>query len=397
MYLRASSIQRVVRHESAEPALQVGQEHGLAVRILDRKSGRIGFAATSGSGNESFSWALAAARAELAAAGEPEPEGPESWPVADSQERMDRDPVSEPATPESMRAWTDEAIDLLEQRGAKRTAPFRPGKAWVEVSSTVEMWLAGDGLQAERGRNRAWAVVHPQAGRSGGASPLTVAVRRWSELGTAAWSDLADDRVWPVKQPADPGDDETPVLFGPEASGALVNALVRAVHAPGTPPGDPVGPGWNVVEDPLERGTLFGSTFDDCCFPSRTRLLADGKRVVRATGGQGGYRRPSFRDPPVQMPGPLLQRGPEVDLPRDGVLAASLSLHALGSDDWILEISGGRLVGDAPGPRIPSAFIRISPRELLRRCLGTFGAPRSTHNGVHTPALLFAPLPIQLL
>jgi len=54
-------------------------------------------------------------------------------------------------------------------------------------------------------------------------------------------------------------------------------------------------------------------------------------------------------------------------------------VHGLG-EEWVVETCG---VGAETG------WIRTTPRELAKRCLGGWGEFRQTHLGVGTPGLVF--------
>jgi hypothetical protein len=79
----------------------------------------------------------------------------------------------------------------------------------------------------------------------------------------------------------------------------------------------------------------------------------------------------------------------DASLPDRCVLATDLRVHVLAPDRWLLEIDGGVLEAGEPGPPIARSFVSTHPRELVRRCIGSFGDARRIHRAVTTPALLF--------
>ena len=153
--------------------------------------------------------------------------------------------------------------------------------------------------------------------------------------------------------------------------------------------GSAVGSAWKLTDDPTQAGSLFGSTFDDAGFPTQRRVLADGLKIRGVIEGEGTFRRPSFRDTPRNLPFNLEVAAGGKTLPCDGILVTSVTIHPCAAGDWIIEFSGGRLQEGGPGPPITSGFIRVTPAELMRRCVASFGETRQSYLGVQTPALLF--------
>jgi hypothetical protein len=179
------------------------------------------------------------------------------------------------------------------------------------------------------------------------------------------------------------------VIFNPECAALLVHALVRQ-QTPGRDAGEPdVGPAWRVLDAPGDPDALFGGSFDDAGFSTRSLVLGDGQRRRGIIEGPGHYRRASFRDAPVALPAHLIvSRGADAP-PARCLVATSLALHTLGPDRWLLQIEGGFLEAGSTGPPLATSHIPVSPTDLLRRCTAAIGPSRQSHLGVSTPSLLF--------
>jgi len=187
-----------------------------------------------------------------------------------------------------------------------------------------------------------------------------------------------------------------PVLLTPESSAMLVSALVRSLFITGEKAGAPVGPAWEVIDDPRSADSLFGGRFDDVGFETRRRTLADGLRVAEPLAGPGSYRRPSFRDPPRPLPTHLvLESGGELSW-EGGLVVSELALHPLPGGEWVLECDGTLAGNGFSGLRVHRCQIRTTPMELVQRCAARIGEARLSHRGVVTPALLFDNLPVRL-
>jgi hypothetical protein len=222
-----------------------------------------------------------------------------------------------------------------------------------------------------------------------------VAHRRWPELPCGAWRAVLEDRRLPVRPPEAPPTRKIPVLFNPECSALLVQALVRSLHADENGRGAAVGAAWIVTDDPTGDGALFGGRFDDAGFPTRPTILSDGRRCQGVIEGQGHLRRPSFRDRPVALPSQLVVASGETGPPDSCLLATALGLHVTEPDRWVLRIVGALLNDGHPGPVLRACFASVSPMDLVRRCVAAVGPARSSHLGVSTPGLVFDDLSLQ--
>ena len=180
-----------------------------------------------------------------------------------------------------------------------------------------------------------------------------------------------------------------PVTFSAEAAALLVAGLTRALHAGPGSAGMSVGPGWQVVDDPLAPDALFGGSFDDAGFATRRRTLADGARGTDELSGPGSLRRPSFRDPPRAMPFHLVLAAGQEDPGDDGLLVSELAVHPLPDGGWILECDGILRRGAEWGPAVRGGLISTTPAALARACVARIGPARDSHRGVRTPALRF--------
>ena len=306
-----------------------GRDEGLALRTANR------FAAGSGS-----------SAAGLLQAIERTPDGPstagrEPWDRGGVR-RADHDGVPELPPVAELTGWLDRAREALAQATPGR---WRPLEMWVETAATVESWVADGGLRASRTRLRGWALLRmrePWAGDRG-SKPVLVARRRWDELPPEALRSVLEDRRLPGGPEQVPPTASTNVLFSPECSAKLAQALVKTLHGADVEPALAVGPAWRVEDDPLSPQALFGGSFDDAGFATRRTRLAGAGRRTAGIGGRGHYRRPSFRDRPVPMPAHLVLTGAGSAAPERGVVATALGLHALEPTRWLLRIAGAHL------------------------------------------------------
>jgi hypothetical protein len=226
--------------------------------------------------------------------------------------------------------------------------------------------------------------------------PIFVASRAWRNLDPAAWSHLAATRRLPDSAHAGEVRHPIPVLFTPEASATVVSALARSLHITGGHAGAPVGPAWQVTDDPRAADSLFGGRFDDAGFETRRRTLADGIRIAEPLAGPGSFRRPSFRDPPRPLPSHLvLQPGGELTWDR-GLVVSELAIHPFPAGDWVLECDGTLAGKEFERLRVRGGLVRITPSALVQRCAARIGEARPSHRGIVTPALLFDDLPVRL-
>jgi hypothetical protein len=385
VYRRLSHSVRVRKHARVDIAnLEAGHESGTALRLRS-SDGSATFGTTSGTGGEGISWLLDDADRARA-----EPEAP--WPARSVSRCLDDRDERAPSlpSPSDLNTWLENAWLRYTEMAAERRGPPPLEHAWVESACTLECWVNSGGAQAMRLRSRSWAtgLLGTLKGGEGRPRPLGVASRRWAELPVDGWRRLGADRTWPAGRSM-PLPGETAILFSPESAGELVFALANALYLGDSSAQAAVGPGWHLVDDPEAPDSPMGGCFDDLLFPTRARILADGRRDVDVIVGPGHWRRPSYRNPPVALPTHLVIESTGASLPDRCVLATGLRVHALAPDRWLLEIEGGILEAGEPGPPITRSFVRTSPRELVQGCIASFGSARRVHRAVTTPALLF--------
>lgn len=343
IYHRAALAMRVTRELGSRAlAIQVGCEDGTALRCWNRRTGRVGFAATSGLDEGRVDWLLSNASSGMGG----EPAGL-PWRV-DGGVVIDRDPGVGP-TVEDLERWLLEA-----------TEPFPDHAAWVEAAATVESWAGSDGGAASRSRCRGWAMLDAN-GR-----PSFVAARRWSELPADRWNALLDERRFPVPR--------NRWAFSAESSADLVAACCAYLQQTGGGLGLRVGPGWRVRDEPGDGAAIRGGTFDDAGFASRGQILADGAEIVGITGHAGRWTRGSYRDAPSPQPSHLVVDPCEAE-PTEGGCVRHVRIHPTGRS-WLLETDEG-------------SFLETHPIRLMQTCIGTWGSPWPSHRGVVTPALVF--------
>jgi len=391
LYHRTSTVHRVAREAGGvAPETQAGREEGIAVRLRSRRDRSPRFAASSGGDARAVGWAVERASASHGG----DLEGP-GWAAGRGDARLDRDAVVERVTDEDLAVWLDQVWERA--TAATKSAPFPLSRAWVEVGTTLETWVAHGGLRASRARMRAWAVAIP-GGPTRNASlsrPAVIAARSWSALREMDWQGILEDRVWRVDAAEPARSARLPVLFSPEATSTLATALIKAVHSSDEALGKPVGSGWRVQDRPRTPEVLLGSAYDDCGFGTSDRVLADGDRIQGSIGGPGCFRRPSFRDPPRPEHSELVVAHSEPGhLPPRTVLAATIKIHPLDTGQWIVQFEGGVLTHGEPAGAITAGFVKATPHQLVERCLAGYGPVRQSYLGIQTPALLFDSLPV---
>lgn len=394
LYRRTSITLRVDGEAgSAAASSRIGREDGTAIRFQPADGSAIRFAAASGCSSNSLRWAAANAsplKAKSAAG------GGESWRGGPVEEE-DHDPVDRLPSPAEMGVWLARARSRLSEALAE-AGPVEPGACWAEVAATVESLVADGGLSSSRARLRGWAMagLRSQDPALPTPRPLFVASRSWSGLDGAGWADLAASRWLRAGARAGQRQALLPVLFTPEAASWLIPALVRAMNGRVETCGAPVGPGWEVTDDPLAADALFGGRVDDAGFDTRRRVLADGIRVIGPLTGPGSFRRPSFRDPPQPLPAHL-SVSPGEDRPfRKGLIVSEVALHRLPDGFWVLECDGALLRGDEPALLVRGGRIRTSPGQMVQRCAARIGPARASQRGTSSPALLFDGLAVSL-
>ncbi len=387
IYHRCASSIRVMRQAGKAVGQIHGSEEGIAVRLRRSGGDRATFAACTGCDAEQVRRIIREAMTD-----EPGPEHHSgSWSTSDGP-RQDEDPVDLPDA-HRLESWVEAGWDSL-LRSASTGARSRPLEAWIEVAAIAEAWVADGGLAATRKRCRGWSVVRTvglePARRI--AKPIVIAHRRWTKMDPAGWRGLAEDRWLAGQKEAELPSGQISLLFNPETSATLVRALVGALAGIAS---GPVGPAWDLRDDPLDPDALFGGTFDDAGFATAPRQLADGRRWIERIAGPGHYRRASFRDPPAVRPSCLTVRARKDPPPRSGVLVSSLEIHAMDPDRWILELEGALLDDGRPVARLPAAFVSGSPTEWVERCVASIGPLQESYLGVRTAALVFDGLRVQ--
>ncbi len=371
LYHRFASSLRVMRRAGKAVGQVHGSEEGIAARLRVSGGNRAAFAACTGCDAERVRRMIREAITD-----EPgQDHHPGTWSTGDGS-KHDEDPVDLPDV-RRLESWIEESWD---GRGS------RPLEAWVEVASIAETWVADGGSSATRKRCRGWSVV-----RSVG-KPIVIAHRNWTQMDPTGWRGIAEDRWLAGRRQAELPAGRVSLLFNPETSAALVRALVGALGGSAT---GPVGPAWDLRDDPLDPNALFGGIFDDAGFTTTTRQLADGRRWIGRLEGPGHFRRASFRDPPTTRSIYLTVRARNDPPPRSGVLVSSLEIHAVDPDRWVLELGGALLEDGRPVAPLPTAFVSGSPMEWVERCVASIGPPRESYLGVRTPALVFDGLRVQ--
>jgi len=365
-----------------------GEDEGLAMRATTREGNELAFAASTGSELPSFRWVIERGRSS-----ESDGSCEAGWPTDRTELLLDGEGEAGLPSADELSSWLSQARAVLE------TGPARPQhlESWVEVAHTVESWVADGGLRASRTRTRGWALYRTREPWAGdrASKRVLVAHRHWSQLPTDGWRSVLDDRRLPERPPEPPPTGKVPVLFNPECSALLVQALVRSLHSDESARRAVVGAAWNVTNDPTGDGALFGGTFDDAGFPTKRTLLSDGRRCLGAVEGRGNYRRPSFRDRPVALPSQLVIPPGDSGPPDSCVLATALGLQVTEPDRWVLRIDGALLTDGHPGPVLRACFASVSPVDLVRRCVAAVGPARPSHLGVETPGLVFDNLVLQ--
>jgi predicted Zn-dependent protease len=384
LYHRAARTIRVgVQGRHRNFTTQQGYDEGVALRATSRDWDGLSFAAGSGSSTASLRWVLDRCR-------RPSMSLPQKWMWARDAEALKTDRDGEPRLPpvEQVQAWLERSRDALSAGESSRPELLELS---VEITATVESWVADGGLRASRTRSRSWGLmrlVEPWAGDRAG-QPVLIARRSWDDLPVDGWRTVLEDRRLPDLPEKSAPAAAVPVLFSPECSAVLVAALVKTLNASGADRQTTVGPAWRITDDPQDPGALFGGSFDDAGFATRRRRLADGRVTHGRIEGRGHYRRPSFRDPPQSLPSNLVVTSTDRGAPQRGVVATSLELHPVEPERWLLQIEGALLERGQPVATLRPSFVSVSPADLVGRCVSSVGPPRFSHLGVKTPALVF--------
>lgn len=382
VYRRVADRVRVgLRPPSRTPERSIGHEEGTAVRVA-LPDGRRGFGASSGGGSRSLDLALSAAVRNAVPVGA----RTAGWWSGEPGARSDPDgAMSLPGT-DDLEAWLDRVLE--QRRRASRTTAVVHA-IQVEVAATVETLSGYGNWVALRGRRRAWVLGLERRGSAGDAPEAT-----WSLAGRSLDEVEAACRTLPrlASGPSDrPTRDRAGVVVTADAACILVAALARTVHAESAAIGLGVGPGWTLIDDPLDGASLFHGTFDDAGFPTERRRLADGRTVVASIGAAGNFRRGSYREPPVPMATNLSLEPPEAGSPPRAIWVDDVRIHPLSQRDWILELHPS----DRDRAWVDPLIVRSSPETLVSRCVGGMGGARRSPRGVTSPSLVFEDLPIR--
>ncbi len=380
LYHRAAlTVRAAIGRDGESIVRRHGADEGSALRATSPAGNQLAFAATTGSDAESLCRVL-----DLAGRHPSGVPRRELWSRAAGEPLLDRD--AEPALPTE-----DEVTQWLRRARAALVSPVEPLiDAWVEVVHTAETWVADGGLRGSRVRTRGSAFMRHAVAES---RPVLIASRSFERLPVDGWQAVLDDRRLAAQTAKPPPTRSIQVLFNPECSAILVQALVRTLHH-----GEldlVVGPAWRVMDDPAGSAAVWGGTFDDAGFETRRTILADGRRACGALDGAGHFRRPSFRDRPAPSPSHLVVGAAGSDLPDRCLLATGLRLHAIDAERWLLRIDGAWLERGVPGSALHPSHVTVSASELVRRCVAAVGPARSSYRGVETPALVFDGLTLQ--
>jgi hypothetical protein len=388
LFHRASSTLRIGR-DASDPAHSVheGFEEGLAVRVVSRDR-RVRFAASSGFGPAVLDWLVDRA---LASPGSPVLGGAAVWAERPGDRRRDHDAQAVLPVPEELGAWLDRSLGQLSHDRGRHGQEPRPLRAWVDTALTVETLVGSGGLAASRSRGRAWALAWVRRDGGGRETHHAVAARGFGRLPEDGWSGVIPAEAGPW---VDPGAGRPTLLLARDPAAVVAAALVRALHGPDGRVGFPTGPGWRVVDDPLDPLAILGSTFDDAGFPTCRTELADGSRAIGKIEVPGCLRRASFRDPPQPIACSLrVAEGAPHAPPGPSLRVDRVRIHRAGELRWVLELEGVSLRDEGPAF---TAFCEVEPEELARRCVAAVGSARQTYRGVTTPALVFEGLRVRL-
>jgi predicted Zn-dependent protease len=278
-----------------------------------------------------------------------------------------------------MTVWLEEAIREVEQR-AGEILPVQVVEAWVEAGVTGEAVVNSSGVRAGRSCTRIWAgmQVRWEAGgsfhesfrlmvpREGERFPRVDSVLERLESASSA------DRVLGLR----PG---SILVLLPEAAAVLVQAVAAVVHGASATVGGPVGEAWNLADDPLLSGMLFGGDLDGVGSPTGALVLAGEGRIRARLAGRGHAWRRSYKDPPLKGFSNLVVACPVGARP-DGIVVTSLTIHRLAPNRYIA-------TGEAVGGRICFPF---NPNRIPVLLRGASGLPRLTASGILTPELVLS-------
>ena len=362
----------------AREIVETGHDEGLAARVVT-SDGRVGFAAASGGSGDDARWAFSEALS-----GEISVEQ-SSWAEHAGEPVLDRDPNGNCPDPTALRTALRRC--LARSRETWPSSPPTWAGSWIEWGTTVESWVADGGFRASRSRTRAWAMTTKRLGavHGGGEIPCVIAGRGLDELDRFGWiaPDLEGAAV-PLETALSSGI----LLLEPTDAAVVVRALATELCAPGRPTRQAVGPGFRVSDDPVHPKGLAGGKFDDAGFPAIRKPLADGNLILALFEGRGHLRRSSFRDPPVPDLTTLVVESGDETPPKSVVHVPEARLYAVAPGDWVLEPLGAWLGDGNSGQPVARGFLRVAPRDLVRRVHATAGLAVPCPNNTHTPALI---------
>ena len=152
LYHRAARTIRVsVQRRCRSFTTRQGYDEGVALRTASRDWDGLSFAASSGSSTASLRWVLDQCR-------RPAMSLPRKWMWARDGEVLKTDRDGEPQLPpvEEVQAWLEHSRDALTAGESCRPEPLELS---VEVTATVESWVADGGLCASRTRTRSWGLL----------------------------------------------------------------------------------------------------------------------------------------------------------------------------------------------------------------------------------------------
>ncbi len=350
-------------------------ESGLAVRRIDRREKTAGFAAAAEGGREAYLELLRSAdrfRTPLDVETEPASR-------RDREARIETRKFDPPSIDE-MTDWLGEAIREVEKEGNGSTT-VKVVNGWVETGITGEAVVNSLGVQVGRARSRVWAgmQVRVESGRDAWESFRLLVPRAGGRL--PEWEPLLD-RLQTSERGRRRGASAglkavaTMVLL-PEAAAVLVQAAALQAHGRSAVPGEPVGPGWCLADEPEQPGMPFGGAFDDLGNrASRTVLAEKGTVRARLEGPGHGWRR-SYHDPPAAGFSNLVVNPPIAPRP-GGPVVVALSVHRLTPEHYFA-------VGESSEGRIR---FRFHVHRVPSQVLGGSGKARETALGIRVPELI---------
>jgi hypothetical protein len=344
IYLKLAVRRRhVAQQPGARPAVDEIWEAGVAVRLSRPGSGGAGFGSCTGTSSAAALWAASAANAGPQAADPP-------MPRTDAVPRLRTDLDPQTAMPGAEQIWA--AFD------------GHPRLRWLELGTTIEVLIGANEWVAVRRRNRTWWESRARQSDFGALRGLSLPIDERPE------SDLTSGNA-------------NTLALSPQAAGTLISATARALYGL-LRAKERLRPSWHLTDDPANAAGLAGGEFDDAGFATRPRVLADAGGHLGLLSGEGCYWRSSFRDPPRPSPSTLVLRaGERGSQPAARAVVERCRLLPAGRDDFFVEM------GDPDSDDSP--IYRLSPAEIAERCIGTWGTPRMTVEGVLTPGLIFSP------